>query len=57
MLSESELLSLLSLLIVGGMDTTMNQLGLSMQMFIQHPDQWAIAGRASGARPATRSRS
>ena len=41
-LNESELMSLLSLLIVGGMDTTMNQLGLAMQMFIQHPDQWEL---------------
>jgi cytochrome P450 len=43
-LNEDELLSLLSLLIVGGMDTTMNQLGLSMQLFIQHPDQWRLLG-------------
>ena len=49
-------MSLLSLLIVGGMDTTMNQLGLSMQMFIQHPDQWDLLPSARSS-PAMRSRS
>jgi cytochrome P450 len=41
-LSESELRSMLALLIVGGMDTTKNQLGLAMRLFIDHPDQWVL---------------
>jgi cytochrome P450 len=41
-LSRRELLSTLALLLVAGMDTTRNQLGLAVQLFAQHPDQWAL---------------
>jgi cytochrome P450 len=41
-LSASELQSMLALLIVGGMDTTKNQLGLAMRLFVEHPDQWVL---------------
>lgn len=39
-LSHDELRIMLVLLIFGGMDTTRNQLGLGMESFMQHPDQW-----------------
>jgi cytochrome P450 len=41
-LSEEELRDGLVLLIFGGFDTTRNQLGLAMQTFLQHPDQWRL---------------
>ena len=41
-LSDTELRDALVLLIFGGYDTTRNQLGLAMQTFLQHPDQWAL---------------
>ena len=36
--------SCMSLIVFGGMDTTKNQLGLAMQLFVEHPDQWAALG-------------
>ncbi|HEX3833072.1 MAG TPA: cytochrome P450 [Solirubrobacteraceae bacterium] len=45
-LSAAELRDGLVLLIFGGFDTTRNQLGLAIQTFSEHPDQWALlAGR------------
>jgi cytochrome P450 len=41
-LSDIELRAMVSLIIFGGMDTTKNQLGLAMQLFIDHPDQCAL---------------
>jgi cytochrome P450 len=41
-LSGDELRVALVLLIFGGMDTTRNQLGLAIQTFLRHPDQWAL---------------
>jgi cytochrome P450 len=41
-LSFQELRDGLVLLIFGGFDTTRNQLGLAMQTFLQHPDQWRL---------------
>ncbi|WP_340374944.1 cytochrome P450 [Streptomyces sp. SS7] len=41
-LSHEELRIMLVLLIFGGMDTTRNQLGLALQTFMQHPDQWRL---------------
>ncbi|GLV50168.1 cytochrome P450 [Thermobispora bispora] len=41
-LSEQELRDGLVLLIFGGFDTTRNQLGLAMQTFTRHPDQWRL---------------
>ena len=32
------------LLIFGGFDTTRNQLGLAMQVFLEHPGQWRLLG-------------
>jgi Cytochrome P450 len=39
-LTREELRVHVVLLIFGGMDTTRNQLGLGMQTFLEHPDQW-----------------
>jgi len=41
-LSDTELRAMVSLIIFGGMDTTKNQLGLAMQLFVDHPDQYAL---------------
>jgi cytochrome P450 len=47
-LSGDELRDTLVLLIFGGFDTTRNQLGLAMQTFIDHPEQWRLLGRRPG---------
>jgi len=41
-LSEGELFDLVVLAIFGGIDTTRNQLGLAMETFVHHPDQWRL---------------
>ncbi|ABM12669.1 cytochrome P450 [Mycolicibacterium vanbaalenii] len=41
-LSDNELRDAMVLLIFGGFDTTRNQLGLAMQTFMAHPDQWRL---------------
>jgi cytochrome P450 len=41
-MTDQELKDALALLIFGGFDTTRNQLGLAMQTFLQHPDQWKL---------------
>ncbi|BBY78554.1 cytochrome P450 [Mycolicibacterium parafortuitum] len=41
-LSDTELRDAMVLLIFGGFDTTRNQLGLAMQSFMKHPDQWRL---------------
>jgi cytochrome P450 len=41
-LSHEELRVMLVLLIFGGMDTTRNQLGLALQTFMDHTDQWRL---------------
>ncbi|MFC9763454.1 cytochrome P450 [Rhodococcus jostii] len=41
-LSDLELRELIASLIFGGMDTTRSQIGLMMQTFVEHPDQWAL---------------
>ncbi|MCR8546911.1 cytochrome P450 [Salipiger sp. P9] len=52
-LSDQELLDMIVLAIFGGIDTTRNQLGLAMAMFIEHPEQWALlAEQPDLARPA-----
>lgn len=43
-LSDKELRDAILLLIFGGFDTTRNQLGLAMQTFMKHPDQWRLLG-------------
>ncbi|TYL50246.1 cytochrome P450 [Agromyces mariniharenae] len=41
-LSRRELSSALVFLAFAGMETTRNQLGLAMQTFLAHPEQWAL---------------
>jgi len=43
-LTTTELRDSLVLLIFGGFDTTRNQLGLAMQVFMDHPGQWRLLG-------------
>jgi cytochrome P450 len=41
-LSDSELRAMIAVLIFGGMDTTKNQLGMAMTLFVEHPEQWRL---------------
>jgi cytochrome P450 len=52
-LSDAELRDMILMLVFAGIDTTRNQLGLGMAMFLDHPDQWALlAERPDLARKA-----
>ena len=52
-LSDQELYDMAVLAIFGGIDTTRNQLGLAMSVFVDHPDQWRLlADRPELARNA-----
>lgn len=44
-LSDEELRDGLVMLIFAAFDTTRNQLGLAMQTFLAHPDQWRLLGQ------------
>jgi len=41
-LSTAEMLTMVKLVLLGGSDTTRNQLGLSVAVFAEHPEQWAL---------------
>ncbi len=41
-LSNDELVMMVNAVIVGGTDTTRNQLGCAIGLLAQHPDQWAL---------------
>ena len=41
-LSTDELVMMVNAVIVGGTDTTRNQLGCAIALFADHPDQWAL---------------
>ncbi len=41
-LSNEELAMMVEAVIVGGTDTTRNQLGLALALFAEHPDQWEL---------------
>ena len=43
-LSIEELRNLITGLVFAGQDTTRNQLGLALQLFAAHPEQWALLG-------------
>lgn len=51
-LTARELRDSLVLLIFGGFDTTRNQLGLAMQAFMDHPDQWRLLAERPELGPA-----
>ena len=46
-LSNDELVMMVGAVIVGGTDTTRNQLGCSVALFAQHPDQWNLLAEHS----------
>ena len=41
-LTHDELMNIGVMLVFAGVDTTRNQLGLGMSLFVDHPDQWEI---------------
>jgi len=41
-LDTEELVMMVNAVIVGGTDTTRNQLGCALALFAEHPDQWAL---------------
>jgi cytochrome P450 len=41
-LSHEELRAMITLIVFGGMDTTKNQLGLALQLFMERPGQWRL---------------
>ena len=51
-LTATELRDSLVLLIFGGFDTTRNQLGLAMRVFMEHPGQWRLLGERPELGPA-----
>jgi hypothetical protein len=51
-LTAAELRDSLVLLIFGGFDTTRNQLGLAMQVFLDHPGQWRLLAQRPELAPA-----
>ena len=51
-LTAAELRDSLVLLIFGGFDTTRNQLGLAMQVFLDHPGQWRLLAQRPELGPA-----
>jgi cytochrome P450 len=51
-LSEQEVYDMVVLTIFGGIDTTRNQLGLAMDTFIHHPEQWDLLKERPELAPA-----
>lgn len=51
-LSDEELRDNLVLLIFGGIDTTRNQLGLGIDLFVRHPAQWRLLAERPELAPA-----
>ena len=41
-LTTEELVTMVEAVIIGGTDTTRNQLGLAISLFAHHPEQWAL---------------
>ena len=44
-LNSEELTMMVDAVIVGGTDTTRNQLGLALALFAEYPEQWALLGK------------
>lgn len=51
-LTTEELLRLVQAVILGGTDTTRNQLGLAVALFAAHPDQWRLLAEQPELAPA-----
>ena len=50
-LTTEELVMMVEAVIVGGTDTTRNQLGLSVDMLIDHPDKWRLLANDPATAP------
>ncbi|MEY4010182.1 MAG: hypothetical protein RLZZ93_874 [Actinomycetota bacterium] len=50
-LTTDELVMMVEAVIVGGTDTTRNQLGLCLAVFLDHPDQWQMLAEDPGLAP------
>jgi cytochrome P450 len=50
-LSTEELVMMVEAVLVGGTDTTRNQLGCAMALFAEHPDQWKLLGEQPDLAP------
>jgi cytochrome P450 len=50
-LSTDELVMMVNAVIVGGTDTTRNQLGCSMALFAEYPEQWALLASSPALAP------
>lgn len=50
-LDTEELAMMVEAVIVGGTDTTRNQLGLALALFAEHPEQWALLARDPSLAP------
>jgi cytochrome P450 len=50
-LTTEELVMMVEAVIVGGTDTTRNQLGLAVDMLIDHPDKWMLLATAPETAP------
>ncbi|MBK9179379.1 MAG: cytochrome P450 [Acidimicrobiales bacterium] len=50
-LSHEELVIMVEAVIIGGTDTTRNQLACSVALFAEHPDQWALLGERPDLAP------
>ena len=50
-LTNDELVMMVEAVIVGGTDTTRNQLGLALALFAEHPDQWEMLRRDHSLAP------
>lgn len=51
-LTAAELRNLVATLLFAGQDTTHHQLGRTLELFLRHPDQWALLGRRPDLAPA-----
>ncbi|HWH46147.1 MAG TPA: cytochrome P450 [Thermoleophilaceae bacterium] len=51
-LSEEECVSLVTAVLVGGVDTTQAQLAQGMRLFAEHPDQWRLLAEDPSLAPA-----
>ena len=50
-LSNDELVMMVNAVIVGGTDTTRNQLGCAVALFAEHPQQWVLLAEQPGLAP------
>lgn len=51
-LSEDEIRAMVTVLVLGGQDSTRNQIALGLATFTEHPDQWALLRERPDLAPA-----